>query len=859
MKRPISIKGIVRATPDNVDGDGNCQEVINMRFKDGAWRSVGTKEDQTGEDLDSNYQNFYKHPILPAHYIIAEKTSTDKIVVTNPADPLFETAIVHLDSEGSDLVGYAHINDFLIVTTTVAKHTFKWDEGSLQYDELEPLEAPHLSVHEGTLEINQETAVASDYEEARIKYRALVASKRAANKLEGHMLFRMAWRMYDNSLVAYSAIQHYNIRGDGADAHTYETASFVFSNLAFSSIEMQLYVTAAHKALLTEYEGLIKSLVIFSTDIHSHFDVSDDDPSGWASAGGDFVYLPDQPGIEEIMIQKSGYYNIKEIPYDEIQGLAGNELDLGEIDLSFIDSIEVRESLPLYASPHDIGGKTSTIYNGKIHMGYIYEFLNQGNIHSHYDKDKAGYVNMSIASSLKKFYYCFYLDTDQGEKIVIREFRVFDFDDGAAEHYVLMNPITIYPDNRCFKVVPIQYDNGTSKYYYMDFAEEILMKPHPSLNFSYAVEDDFDPLLTGFDAATGVGSETSLPTESKTLTYKNKWRLSALNSPITFPAINTYVIEDTSAEILAFGLMSEPLSESQVGQFPIYLFTDKGIFAAEVGTGDIAYSNAHMINRQICNNADSVTGLGGMIIFATEFGLRILKGREVMEISTAIEGTPTDPLLNSGITTYIDDSEVILAEGDISEDDFLDYIEGAIIGYDYENKEIIVSNPETGRGGASYSYSYVYCIENGMWHKIDTMYVAFFHELPDLFAFDDSYNLIKMNEETSDYKNVLIYTRPFQLGTMAFKKIKAGILDGYLSKEDDTFGAIYLYGSNDLKDWALVTATELDKELIQYTPEIYPSHFSVKYFILLISGSFKDTTFKDVIFEFEEKFNNRLR
>ena len=86
----------------------------------------------------------------------------------------------------------------------------------------------------------------------------------------------------------------------------------------------------------------------------------------------------------------------------------------------------------------------------------------------------------------------------------------------------------------------------------------------------------------------------------------------------------------------------------------------------------------------------------------------------------------------------------------ISTVNFNTYISGCKVGYDYVNKEIIVSN-------STYTYSYVYCLQYKTWHKIDGVYDYFYYELPDLYGFNASNDLFKLDTEASGYKNVLIF------------------------------------------------------------------------------------------------------
>lgn len=89
QNKGISLKGIERNTNEINVQDGACDELINLRIKDGALRPVGAKYRDPKDFLAfSGYENFtniFKHGILPEGLFVAlySDSNGQSIVLTN--------------------------------------------------------------------------------------------------------------------------------------------------------------------------------------------------------------------------------------------------------------------------------------------------------------------------------------------------------------------------------------------------------------------------------------------------------------------------------------------------------------------------------------------------------------------------------------------------------------------------------------------------------------------------------------------------------------------------------------------------------------------------------------------------------
>ena len=68
----VSLKGIVRNKPQSAATDGDCEDIINLRFQDGAWRGVGSKTTKSYSIVSDKYfKKIYAPSFLPDGEFVA--------------------------------------------------------------------------------------------------------------------------------------------------------------------------------------------------------------------------------------------------------------------------------------------------------------------------------------------------------------------------------------------------------------------------------------------------------------------------------------------------------------------------------------------------------------------------------------------------------------------------------------------------------------------------------------------------------------------------------------------------------------------------------------------------------------------
>lgn len=315
--------------------------------------------------------------------------------------------------------------------------------------------------------------------------------------------------------------------------------------------------------------------------------------------------------------------------------------------------------------------------------------------------------------------------------------------------------------------------NGTKSYSKTKF------KKHQGLDgcFTY-INSSFDDVV---DMSIVSHTDIGIP-------YPNKIYTSEVNDPFTFPA--SLVSAVGSGIIVGISSAAKALSEGQFGQFPLYAFTDEGVWALEVSdTG--AYYARQPITRDVCISPESITQIDNAVLFATHRGIMMLSGSQSICISETIDKNEPFSLLS-----FPKGKELLqisaLPVNDISIGPFRNFLLSSRMLYDYAHQRIIVYNPE-------HSIAYVFSLSSKQWGMIESNIASSVNSYPEALAMSHKGELINFSEEGNQAVTILLLTRPFKLGDPAlFKTIDTVIQRGYFTE-----GSIkqVLYGSNDYRHW----------------------------------------------------------
>ena len=256
------------------------------------------------------------------------------------------------------------------------------------------------------------------------------------------------------------------------------------------------------------------------------------------------------------------------------------------------------------------------------------------------------------------------------------------------------------------------------------------------------------------------------------------------------------------------------MSQGQFGQFPLYAFTDDGIWALEISpTGTIAARQP--ITRDVCINPDGITQLDNAVLFPTDRGIMLISGSQTQCISDAInsshppfhspraeaeaEDNPTGPPqpavpILPGLNK-LHDMLGHTPDTCLPTLPFTDYLRQCRMIYDYIHQRVILYAP-------GITYAYIFSLKSGKWGMIFSNIASHLNSYPEALAVDNENHIIDLSQTDSSQVKSLLITRPLKLDTPDIHKtIDTIIQRGHFRK-----GHVrtILYGSRDLFNWHIV-------------------------------------------------------
>ena len=500
------------------------------------------------------------------------------------------------------------------------------------------------------------------------------------------------------------------------------------------------------------------------------------------------------------------------------------------------------------------------------------------------------YVNEDgIGSSTFKIFQQVWIKTDKGRKVITSELQnswveTFDaanipatykyysyyYTDTVTKSALIFNPIISYPDYRAYKI-RFYYEISGIKSFLADYD----LKPLATQNIAYHISE-----LVTDDGSTGMNypivlalpgdlfdltpMPTDNPTDDSIIYDTNRMQVSEIFNPFIWPAINSYRFGQIHNVLIAISGVQQAMSDSAFGQYPLYVFSEQGIFTIQQGT-DVLYQSIQTLNNEVLLNRNCLISISGGIVFGTKEGLRIIGGSQVEELSTDVEGSINNPLAsNVFFVDALSGLRLPIINSYRSNVTFLNYLLGAKLYYDTENKEIIVSNP-------SYNHSYAYSFYTQSWFTRTEVYVNSMIVAGRMIAVKRSSAVVDENTVYTDSLHYIdtevftsglcdfcmMQTRPVNLGNSANKHIARIISMCNITTQDQEYAIQMVAGSNDLITWSVVSYVQYSGDISNMLNINPVGNF--KYFIFVIAGERKDFILNQFDVEFKVRFNNKLR
>lgn len=850
-----NLSGINRSVDDGISQDGQMAELINMRVKDGSLKPVGRPillKQFAREPLYIHKNAGYEHYITRA--------SNNLYYEYNKVGDDFVGVGYQIGSYSGDLVSIESVGNILVVMTTEDMYFYLYKSNSYSFIGTKP-SLPVYYLTSQVSQLDEETDVAQpvrctykghytltegipseaftsvkvdDKKPIKDAVDGLIAKAKYEEKQKGHIVdtiyIRYALRLFDGSLILHSPV--FVAHGRDIVISTNVSGGKVYFE-AWPFYDLPI-LRCRETEGIEDWKDFVTSVDFFAAE-SDYFE--DECPKGLAEYIGDPSNLGNwrvnTANLSSAFEGIDGFHLIKSIAISDVAtaSVSIEELSKG-IRLNLLQQ-ELMEQDNL--SQHTQLGEASYVYNGRLMIGDVIERLRQPFDARYY---KSLYRSGSTEDMLCAGSVSCRLNTEQGEAIIRRQ----------------GDTVTL----RGYQAVIISTDQRATS---MTIAGKTLqLKRHPLLSLSYYQDSLLNPIFP----------ETLDRTDSESNVYlrtSNKIKVSALNNPLVFPSKLTYTV--SVGDVLAFRSVTTALSSGQFGQFPVYVFCDDGVYALEVGSGNIIYSRATPVTRDCLSHALASTDKS--VVFATDESIIMLAGSSPVVISNDLSGyLPTfvdSPILRKA-------ADVAGLTSSISQTEFRNYIKEANIGYSYEDKEIVIANP-------AFSYTYIYNMYSQSWHKTDVRIDSFINSYPGCFAIikdGSSYGLFDMHNPKRAVNNVLMITKPIKFNTAAHKRVLQVALRGvsrpsesdvylrgeHVHREDipvQIFSrcGFYIFGSNDAEHFALISGREKIEDVRDLITKANKSK-AYKYFVVVLAGGVRtDVSLNYIEWMAEATLENRLR
>lgn len=613
----------------------------------------------------------------------------------------------------------------------------------------------------------------------------------------GRFLFpffvRYAYRLYDGSLTRHSAPILITPRDQDPQIVPVLNVSGIKQPSAgrLDTSQADLTVLNDYKALgykpifkdasISDWHDIIKSIDIFvSAPIYTYDQAAS---AYWPQfdspiEGGEAIlslprFAPDK--LRQEVMDRSTFYFLHSIKIEDIDA----ESDTKEIKIEpdYLTSLVAREAMTDDYSSHDtVIPRSSFVYNGRANLAQIQV------------KPFAGFPPSMFATkdegepSIVVSHIVVYLKTGHGD-IVVHSHRIHRMDHDTRYRYFY------YPNTKAYRAYIAKKDGDVTKYYPME------LTPHEFLNGS---------VFFSWDGAGQYILELPTPETPNALgviPHPSKIYTSEVNNPFFFPVSGINSVG--SGQVIGISSTTKALSQGQFGQFPLYAFTTEGVWALEV-TQTGTYRSKQPISRDVCINPDSITQIDGAVLFATDRGIMMISGSDVVSISDGIRGH-RGVELPDGLGAYLRDTGRIVHSGQSAR--LEDFLKSCRMIYDYANARIIAYTPTLGHTDEP-PYAYIYSLRSRQWSMAPYRFRTTINAYPSALALDQNWEIVDVSGggQTEVFAgHMLAITRPIKIGQPStLKAVSTLIQRGHFKR-----GHVksILYGSRDLYNWAQINSS----------------------------------------------------
>lgn len=387
---------------------------------------------------------------------------------------------------------------------------------------------------------------------------------------------------------------------------------------------------------------------------------------------------------------------------------------------------------------------------------------------------------------------------------------------------------------------------STSNTFYVD------MKTSSAYNYSFAFDVTPSIVEAGelYDILVESGQHIG-GTHSSKVHMKdevNTINVSAPFNPYVFPVEHSYSF---GGEIIDISTSYLPISSTQVGQYPITVFTTNGIYALEQGSGIVLYGAIVPLQPHVISGKATATPHG--TFFTSSKNLYLLSGREAVNVSYVLNGDVNHEIVETDAYKKLccgaDDAFYNFSRY-LSEDDFGHFTRGATMIYDQLNNELYISNFD-------YDYSYVFNLNTKQYHKVDRRFKASQASARYVIEIKDNVRkVVDMHEETRGMWPIMLQSRPLSLSEL-YTHIHRLILHTDATLSGDQYLCLSVFASDNLHDWKCIISSQKRGVSIRQIRTNRAAKSYRDYVILITGNATMHTDIADIIADYTE-VNRRL-
>lgn len=747
---------------------GSCSKVVNLRNINGTLCPTGNAykiyEPANSERIlayihvchDSRHHIFYKGNDIYHEFDIDETgctTIAEKILTLNEA-------FTRIDSLGNTLI---------IVCPSQVYYLLHRSTGYICLGNLPPM--PIITLHETSYQFR--SSYVPSYSIAGKVENITDAVREGFTSRETGTYFKLRDTEHDNYRFVQPIIMRYALRlYDGS--HILPSPPVVLCCRNIEELQRERYaifsyMEAQNTTYMTDYTvGLYSSTVGYRIESINLDDWKD------IVTGIDFFASAEIPLLSDELIESNDYVEISQNRYqytyrapivdigqaaqqareeslfykiysiDELEELSTNTLCEITPDCNPNNIIYQQRLTTDTANFNPMGAQQSFVYNNRLHLADI--------TRTYYEGYPATLFHTALSDSdttAEAYIKTRLMFSDGGDNYVIWR--------GSIPHFSsVFSPLLSYPDNSALSMeIAVRLDG-------YEYRHTFLLESVGNENRASYIHSEFTDIdITSWDKIAVTENVTDdFPENSVNIVrrHRNLMRVSEIDNPFFFPSELSYSI--SGGCITGIATTTAALSQGQYGEFPLYIFTDEGIWAMQNGNEDVCYARCTPINREPVSESHCITTLENAIIYLSGNSIFTISGSQSAELLSLNEFPET--IFENQLSQLIPD--ISAASSDMHS--LASFFDSKISsGYLYDKRELLFCNKD-------FPYMWVLHLPTGHLYRRACSYQRIIDGYNALLAQDSSGAIYDLYQETFTENNITLVTRPISIATDAYTRLQ---------------------------------------------------------------------------------------